>query len=140
MIKTYQDDVEANENDEEDEEEEEEEEEEHSDDDDQSEYDDDKEEDEEEEQASFKQDPSKNSLLAVGYKDRSFVVRGNKIGVFKHADRERLDFSTTIKNIADSKGKEINPSRVSYRLFSTVFSGLQAMVILLIEHIPSYCR
>ncbi|KAF9361228.1 hypothetical protein BGX34_007273 [Mortierella sp. NVP85] len=110
MIKTYQDDVEANENDEE--EEEEGEEEEHSDDDDQSEYGDDEEEDEEEEQVSFKQDPSKNSLLAVGYKDRSFVVRGNKIGVFKHADRERLDFTTTIKNVADSKGKEINPSRV----------------------------
>lgn len=28
---------------------------------------------------------SKNSALAVGYKsDRSFVVRGDKIGVFKH--------------------------------------------------------
>lgn len=43
-------------------------------------------------------DNSKNSLLAVGYKhDRSFVVRGNKIGVFKHTDDNDLEFSTTIK-------------------------------------------
>ncbi|KAI8359368.1 VID27 cytoplasmic protein-domain-containing protein [Mortierella sp. GBAus27b] len=68
---------------------------------------------EEEEQNDFKQDAAaKNSLLAVGYKDRSFVVRGDKIGVFKHTDREGLDFSTTIKNVADLKGKEIKPSRV----------------------------
>jgi len=37
-----------------------------------------------------------NSLLAVGSKDRSFVVKGNKIGVFKH-DGDELEFSTTIK-------------------------------------------
>lgn len=122
MIKTYQDDFDVEADGDGKDEDEEAEEEECSDDEDHSEYDD-EEEDEEEEQASFKQDPSKNSLLAVGYKDRSFVVRGNKIGVFKHADRERLDFSTTIKNVADSKGKEINPSRVSYCLFlSTVRS------------------
>jgi hypothetical protein len=41
---------------------------------------------------------SKNSLLAVGYKhDRSFVVRGNKIGVFKHTEDDELEFATTIK-------------------------------------------
>jgi len=33
----------------------------------------------------------KNSALAVGYKsDRSFVVRGDKIGVFKHTDNDGL--------------------------------------------------
>jgi len=34
---------------------------------------------------------AKNSALAVGYKsDRSFVVRGDKIGVFKHTEDDRL--------------------------------------------------
>jgi hypothetical protein len=43
---------------------------------------------------------SKNSLLAVGYKhDRSFVVRGNKIGVFKHTEDDELEFATTIKSL-----------------------------------------
>ena len=33
----------------------------------------------------------KNSALAVGYKsDRSFVVRGDKIGVFKHTNKDQL--------------------------------------------------
>jgi len=33
----------------------------------------------------------KNSALAVGYKsDRSFVVRGDKIGVFKHTQDDGL--------------------------------------------------
>ncbi|KAF9193546.1 hypothetical protein BGZ51_009541 [Haplosporangium sp. Z 767] len=57
-------------------------------------------------------DNSKNSQLAVGYKDRSFVLRGNKIGVFSHNDRDGLDFNTTIKNISDSRGRELRPSRV----------------------------
>ncbi|KAG0256530.1 hypothetical protein BG011_004452 [Mortierella polycephala] len=57
-------------------------------------------------------DNSKNSQLAVGYKDRSFVLRGNKIGVFSHNDRDGLDFNTTIKNISDSRGQELHPSRV----------------------------
>ena len=34
---------------------------------------------------------AKNSALAVGYKsDRSFVVRGDKIGVFKHTQNDGL--------------------------------------------------
>ncbi|KAF9360599.1 hypothetical protein BGX26_008584 [Mortierella sp. AD094] len=70
------------------------------------------EEEEEEEEDGFKQDKASNSHLAVGYKDRSFVVRGNKIGVFKHNDRDGLEFATTIKNISNSKGKQINPARV----------------------------
>jgi hypothetical protein len=44
-------------------------------------------------------DGAENSQLAVGYKhDRSFVVRGNKIGVFKHTADNQLQFSTTITN------------------------------------------
>ncbi|KAJ5220323.1 hypothetical protein N7468_009527 [Penicillium chermesinum] len=42
-------------------------------------------------------DGNVNSQLAVGYKhDRSFVVRGSKIGVFKHTDNNNLEFSTNI--------------------------------------------
>ncbi|KAF8933330.1 hypothetical protein BGZ58_006429 [Dissophora ornata] len=109
MIKTYQDDVDMTDN-------EAQEEEVYSDEEysEEEEYEDEEEEEEEEEQEQdgFQQDTAKNSQLAVGHKDRSFVIRGNKIGVFKHNDRDGLDFSTTIKNISNSKGREINPSRV----------------------------
>jgi len=58
-------------------------------------------------------DGAENSQLAVGYKhDRSFVVRGNKIGVFKHTDDNQLQFSTTISNIQTPKGKAFNPNKV----------------------------
>ena len=59
------------------------------------------------------QDGGVNSQLAVGYKhDRSFVVRGNKIGVFKHTPDNQLQFSTTISNVKTPKGKVFNPSKV----------------------------
>jgi len=59
------------------------------------------------------QDGGVNSQLAVGYKhDRSFVVRGNKIGVFKHTDDNQLQFSTTISNVKTPKGKAFNPNKV----------------------------
>lgn len=58
-------------------------------------------------------DGAENSQLAVGYKhDRSFVVRGNKIGVFKHTDDNQLQFSTTISNVMTPKGKAFNPNKV----------------------------
>lgn len=58
-------------------------------------------------------DGAENSQLAVGYKhDRSFVVRGDKIGVFKHTDDNQLQFSTTISNIKTPKGKAFNPNKV----------------------------
>jgi len=54
-----------------------------------------------------------NSQLAVGYKaDRSFVVRGNKIGVFKHTNNNDLEFSTTINKVATPKGKIFAPAKV----------------------------
>ncbi|OLL24687.1 Vacuolar import and degradation protein 27 [Neolecta irregularis DAH-3] len=54
-----------------------------------------------------------NSQLAVGYKhNRSFVVRGNKIGVFKHTNDNRLKFATTINKVADMNGKDFNPAKV----------------------------
>lgn len=58
-------------------------------------------------------DNNVNSQLAVGYKhDRSFVVRGSKIGVFKHTPDNHLQFSTNISKVATPKGKLFNPKKV----------------------------
>lgn len=62
----------------------------------------------------------KNSQLAVGFNnDRSFVVRGNNIGVFKH-NPDSLEFSTTIQNIKAMDGKTFSPSKV--RAFVSFFT------------------
>ncbi|WKT40695.1 Vacuolar import/degradation Vid27, C-terminal [Fusarium oxysporum f. sp. vasinfectum] len=54
-----------------------------------------------------------NSQLAVGYKhDRSFVVRGSKIGVFKHTPNNHLEFSTNISKVTTPSGKLMNPKKV----------------------------
>ncbi|KAK9239543.1 VID27 cytoplasmic protein-domain-containing protein [Lipomyces kononenkoae] len=59
------------------------------------------------------QGEGKNSQLAVGYKhDRSFVVRGNKLGVFKHTPDNTLAFSTTIENLRTPDGKAFSPAKV----------------------------
>ncbi|KAK9326591.1 VID27 cytoplasmic protein-domain-containing protein [Lipomyces starkeyi] len=59
------------------------------------------------------QGEGKNSQLAVGYKhDRSFVVRGNKLGVFKHTPGNTLAFSTTIENLRTPDGKAFSPTKV----------------------------
>lgn len=58
-------------------------------------------------------DGNVNSQLAVGAKvDRSFVIRGNKIGVFKHTADNHLEHNTTINNVATPKGKSFSPSKV----------------------------
>ena len=58
-------------------------------------------------------DGNVNSKLAVGYKhDRSFVVRGSKIGVFKHTPNNNLEFSTNISKVETPKGKLFSPSKV----------------------------
>ena len=55
----------------------------------------------------------RNSALAVGYKsDRAFVVRGDKIGVFKHTDDDTLEFSTAINRISTPQGRSFAPKRV----------------------------
>jgi hypothetical protein len=55
----------------------------------------------------------KNSNLAVGtVKDRSYVVRGSRLGVFKH-DGSGLKYTTTIKNIASPSSKDVfSPKKV----------------------------
>ena len=59
------------------------------------------------------QDGNVNSQLAVGYKhDRSFVVRGSKIGVFKHTPNNNLEFSTNISRVTTPKGQLFNPKKV----------------------------
>ncbi|EHK23472.1 uncharacterized protein TRIVIDRAFT_79870 [Trichoderma virens Gv29-8] len=70
------------------------------------------EEDEDEEQQE-RGDGDVNSQLAVGYKhDRSFVVRGSKIGVFTHTPDNHLKFSTNISKVTTPAGKLMNPKKV----------------------------
>ena len=67
----------------------------------------------EEEEALKEKDGDFNSQLAVGYKhDRSFVVRGSKIGVFAHTPDNHLKFSTNISKVATPKGKAFKPKKV----------------------------
>ncbi|KAA8917627.1 hypothetical protein TRICI_000228 [Trichomonascus ciferrii] len=55
----------------------------------------------------------KNSQLAVGIKnDRSYVVRGDKVGVFKQTPYDDLEFSTTIDNVSNLQGKNFAPGNV----------------------------
>lgn len=74
------------------------------------EYDEDESEDEVE---TLDKDGNVNSQLAVGAKvDRSFVVRGDKIGVFKHTADNHLEFSTSINQVATPSGKKFAPKKV----------------------------
>ncbi|KAF0315413.1 Vacuolar import and degradation protein 27 [Colletotrichum sp. SAR11_59] len=70
--------------------------------------------DEEEDDVATKdEDGNVNSQLAVGYKhDRSFVVRGSKIGVFKHTPNNNLEFSTNISKVETPKGTLFSPKKV----------------------------
>lgn len=54
-----------------------------------------------------------NKQIAVGYKhDRSFVVRGSKIGVFKHTPNNHLEFSTNISKVETPSGELFSPKKV----------------------------
>ncbi|TKA23600.1 hypothetical protein B0A50_07434 [Salinomyces thailandicus] len=73
----------------------------------------DSDEDEDEVDLGRDEDGNVNSQLAVGARhDRSFVVRGDKIGVFKHTPDNQLEFSTSINKIATPKGKVFAPKKV----------------------------
>lgn len=63
----------------------------------------------------------KNSQLAVGFKgDRSYVVRGNNIGVFRHSGDQDVKYYATIGNIANPKGVKFNPKKVPRSLARNV--------------------
>ncbi|KXN89646.1 Vacuolar import and degradation protein 27, partial [Leucoagaricus sp. SymC.cos] len=81
----------------------------------------DKESDEEDDQLEEEEDgtlPSalkgdRNSQLTVGYKgDRSYVVRGNNIGVFNHSADSGVKYHATMSNITTPKGKGFKPKHV----------------------------
>ena len=56
----------------------------------------------------------RNSQLTVGYKgDRSYVVRGGKIGVFAHTGDNQVKYHASISHLATPKGKEFIPNHVS---------------------------
>lgn len=75
------------------------------------------EEDEEAEKFHAKTEGSEvNTGLAVGYKSgRTFVIRGGRIGVFKHEDRDENSVlhDGTINTVTTLKGKSFAPKRVS---------------------------
>ncbi|KAG6902236.1 hypothetical protein C0995_002868 [Termitomyces sp. Mi166 len=55
----------------------------------------------------------RNSQLTVGYKgDRSYVVRGNNIGVFNHSVENGVKFYGSITKLATPKGKKFKPKHV----------------------------
>ncbi|KAJ7228629.1 VID27 cytoplasmic protein-domain-containing protein [Mycena pura] len=54
-----------------------------------------------------------NSQLTVGYKgDRSYVVRGSKIGFFTRGDDHAMKYGGTIDAITSTRGKQFRPSQV----------------------------
>jgi len=60
----------------------------------------------------FEEKGVRNSLLSVGYKtDRSFVVRGSKIGVFKNTPN-KVKYQTQLQRIKDKDGKVFSPKRI----------------------------
>ncbi|KAF8076465.1 VID27 cytoplasmic protein-domain-containing protein [Lyophyllum atratum] len=73
----------------------------------------DEEEEEDGEQPAAMGGTDRNSQLTVGYKgDRSYVVRGNNIGVFNHSVGNDVKYYATISKIATPKGKEFKPKHV----------------------------
>ncbi|KAI6034279.1 VID27 cytoplasmic protein-domain-containing protein [Pisolithus microcarpus] len=75
--------------------------------------DEDEEEEEEEDVASPQLQGERNSQLTIGYKgDRSYVVRGNNIGVFSHAGRNQVKYYATISKVSTPKGREFKPREV----------------------------
>jgi hypothetical protein len=65
---------------------------------------------EDEERNTFRSNREKNSNMSVGTaNDRSYVVRGDKLGVFNNSDHD-LKFQTTISNLKDLDGKKFIPN------------------------------
>lgn len=72
------------------------------------------EEEEEDDAVSPMPQGERNSQLTIGYKgDRSYVVRGNNIGVFSHSSDDQVKYYATISKISTPQGKEFKPQEVS---------------------------
>jgi len=57
----------------------------------------------------------RNSQLTVGHgkkNNRTFVVRGDKIGVFKHTDEGKVEYAATIKDLGFKKMKAFKPKHM----------------------------
>jgi hypothetical protein len=54
----------------------------------------------------------KNSHLTIGYKGDAFVVRGDKIGVFRQREDGTVQYQASIGNVQTPKGKKFKPSKV----------------------------
>lgn len=69
-----------------------------------------------EEENKFYEGPNEhNSGMVVGHRtDRTFVLRGGRIGVFKHAKAGQVgvQHDTTVNQIKTLKGKAFNPKKV----------------------------
>ncbi|KAJ7047309.1 VID27 cytoplasmic protein-domain-containing protein [Mycena alexandri] len=71
------------------------------------------EEDDEEDQPPPLAKGEHNSQLTVGYKgDRTYVVRGSKIGYFTRGSDHTMKYGGTIDGITTTKGKEFRPNKV----------------------------
>ena len=58
-------------------------------------------------------DGTHNSQLAIGTRhDRTFVVRGTKIGVFKNREDNSLEFVTNIQKVQTPTGNLFSPKKV----------------------------
>ncbi|GLB33876.1 putative VID27-domain-containing protein [Lyophyllum shimeji] len=74
---------------------------------------DEEEQEEDRERTAVMEGTDRNSQLTVGYKgDRSYVLRGNNIGVFNHSAENDVKYYATISKIATPKGKEFKPKHV----------------------------
>ncbi|KAJ7180159.1 VID27 cytoplasmic protein-domain-containing protein [Mycena crocata] len=70
-------------------------------------------EEEEEDQMPPLPNGDRNSHLTVGYKgDRSYVVRGSKIGFFTRGSDHQMKYGGTIDGLTTTKGKEFRPNQV----------------------------
>ncbi|KDQ20677.1 hypothetical protein BOTBODRAFT_26693 [Botryobasidium botryosum FD-172 SS1] len=69
--------------------------------------------DEEEAKAQNAKDGEINSHLTVGYKgDSTFVLRGNRIGIFRHTNDGKVKYKGTINQVTNGKGKQFKPKKL----------------------------
>jgi hypothetical protein len=67
----------------------------------------------------------KNSHLTTGYKGDAFVVRGDKIGVFRQRADGTVQYQASIGNVQTPKGKKFKLSKVRV-YFESAFHKLTA--------------